>query len=90
MTFPTEQEAREFLAGMTDVDKDRIVVIPTTHGYWTFTGKEEAAQPAKLCSICGEPFQEFTNNARPVNGGRCCAYCDEHVVTPARLARGRG
>ena len=91
MTFPTEIEAREFIARM-GIPREGSVVIPTTHGYWVITSAKEAQQPAKVCSICDQPFREFPNNAQPVNGGNCCAYCDDHVVTPARiaLARNRG
>jgi len=82
MTYPTETQARECLAQINA----SAVVIPTTHGYWAITSPTEAEKPAKLCSICGESFREFPNNARPVNDGQCCAYCDDHVVTPARIA----
>lgn len=38
------------------------------------------------CSICGkEIVDEFSNNAEPVNSGRCCGYCNRTVVLPARL-----
>ena len=87
MTFPTEAEAREFIAQMMPQVEADVVIIPTTHGHWAITSPREAKRPAKICSICQQPFHEFTNNAKPVNGGRCCAYCDEHVVIPARMAQ---
>ena len=38
------------------------------------------------CSICGKEItDEFSNNAQPVNDGRCCGYCNRTVVIPARL-----
>lgn len=38
------------------------------------------------CSICGDDVNdEFGNNAEPVNKGRCCDYCNNEVVIPARL-----
>ena len=92
MTFPTEAEAREFLArhAQTHPAATDAAVIPTTHGYWTVTGKEESERPAKTCSICGETFREFANNAQPINEGRCCNYCDDTVViaTPDRHLAG--
>jgi hypothetical protein len=90
MTFPTEAEAREFIRSTTiDIKIEKVSVIPTTHGYWTITSAKESERPAKTCSICGESFREFKNNAQPINGGGCCNYCDDHVVTPARLALSR-
>jgi hypothetical protein len=85
MTFPTEEEARNFLAMRNSL----AVVIPTTHGYWVITDPTEAERPEKICSICGEPFREFACNPRPFPGGKCCAYCDDHVVTPARIVIAR-
>ncbi len=39
------------------------------------------------CSICKESIQENrSNNAEPVNSGRCCDSCNMTVVIPARLA----
>ena len=78
MTFPTEAMAREFATNLNVT----VPVMPTTHGYWTFGIRREP----KTCSICGEQFFEFGNNALPVNDGRCCNYCDDHMVTPARIA----
>lgn len=49
-----------------------------------------------ICSICGEPIQpepisgwKGGCNADPVNDGRCCKDCDNHVVMPLRIARMR-
>ena len=39
----------------------------------------------KKCSICGKKYDEYGNNAQPVNDGRCCNYCNENVVIPARI-----
>lgn len=98
MTFPTEAETRKFLAKMR-IDlghfrsmpqrESNVVVVPTTHGHWVITGAEEAQRPAKICSICYQPFPEFGNNAQPVNDGDCCSYCDDNVVIPARMARAK-
>jgi len=83
MTFPTEAETRKFLRSMK-LDPHHIAIIPATHGYWTYTDLEESKKPAKICSICQQRFHEFGNNAEPVNDGRCCNFCDEHIVWPAR------
>ena len=38
------------------------------------------------CSICGEQMEEErSNDAWPVNEGRCCGKCNAEVVIPARL-----
>jgi len=81
MTFPTEAKAREFLA----LAPSGAVVVPTTHGYFALTSEREAAKPPKRCSICEQQFREYPNNARPINDGKCCAYCDDYVVTPTRI-----
>jgi hypothetical protein len=86
MTFPTELEARAFVASFLPGTGDAVAVIPTTHGYWTLTSPVQLKRPANVCSICGESFREPPCNARPVNDGGCCAYCDDHVVTPVRIA----
>jgi hypothetical protein len=40
------------------------------------------------CSICGQPYQGYGNNASPVvYGGRCCDVCNAYRVIPARLRR---
>ena len=40
------------------------------------------------CSICGEEILElYSNNAWPVNDGRCCGECNGLHVIPARLDR---
>lgn len=38
------------------------------------------------CSICGKYIKnEFSNNAQPVNNGRCCTICNDTIVIPKRL-----
>lgn len=89
MTFSTEAEAREYLKkGMEQfgTTKNMPIVIPSTHGCWVLAAPNALEMAALTCSICGQQFHEFGNNARPVNDGRCCNYCDEHVVIPARIA----
>lgn len=83
MTFPTEAEARAALAEFFTAS---AVVVPTTHGYWTFVSPSALKRPANVCSICGQEFREYPNNALPISNGQCCAYCDDRVVTPARIA----
>jgi len=44
-----------------------------------------------ICSICQKEIQpdenswDGTNNAEPVNDGRCCHDCNRTVVVPARI-----
>jgi hypothetical protein len=39
------------------------------------------------CCICGELIEEMlSNNARPVEEGRCCERCNTDYVIPARFA----
>jgi len=51
--------------------------------------EEQEAQwrksPPKTCSICGEKYYGWGNNAWPVNEGRCCNECNSDSVIPARL-----
>jgi len=84
MTFRTEAQARAFLAQLGSMN---AIVAATTHECWTIVAKKSKPQ---ICSICGESFREYPCNAFPINDGRCCAYCDDHVVTPARIALVRG
>ena len=37
------------------------------------------------CSICGDTFEGFGNNAEPVSKGRCCDRCNTYKIIPARL-----
>ena len=38
------------------------------------------------CSICNNKINDkFSNNAEPVNNGRCCNDCNSTVVLPARI-----
>lgn len=39
----------------------------------------------KTCSICFGKYNDFGNNAQPVNDGRCCDSCNWSVVIPARI-----
>lgn len=84
MTFETEKQALDFLPQIFSKGTG-VVVVQTTHGHWAITAPARLKLPPKTCSICGEPFREFPCNARPINDGQCCAYCDDHVVTPARI-----
>ena len=40
----------------------------------------------KKCSICEEEYTGYGNNPAPVAEGRCCDYCNTHVVIPVRLS----
>lgn len=37
------------------------------------------------CSICGNNYYGYGNNALPVIAGRCCNQCNTLVVIPARM-----
>lgn len=39
----------------------------------------------KICSICGEEYEGYGNNAQPVNNGQCCDECNSNVVIPFRF-----
>lgn len=38
-----------------------------------------------ICSICGEHYEGYGNNAQPVNDGRCCNKCNGTIVVPRRF-----
>lgn len=40
---------------------------------------------AKVCSICYRQYEEWGNNASPVNIGTCCDDCNGLVVIPSRM-----
>lgn len=40
----------------------------------------------RICSICGKKYDEYGNNAQPVNDGRCCDECNMKVVIPIRIS----
>ena len=44
--------------------------------------KEENKQ---TCSICGQSYWGWGNNAWPVNDGRCCDKCNHTHVIPMRI-----
>ena len=33
-----------------------------------------------ICSICGQNYEGFGNNAWPINEGRCCDACNMLVI----------
>jgi len=33
-----------------------------------------------ICSICGQRYEGYGNNAWPINEGRCCDSCNTLVV----------
>ena len=39
----------------------------------------------QICSICGEEYEGWGNNAYPINNGRCCDCCNNNLVIPARF-----
>ena len=40
---------------------------------------------SQFCSICNKEYDEYGNNAEPINDGRCCDNCNATVVIPARM-----
>jgi hypothetical protein len=38
------------------------------------------ARQSKICSICGNSYEGFGNNAWPINDGRCCDDCNKIVI----------
>ena len=39
-----------------------------------------------ICSICGQEYYGYGNNAQPINNGRCCNECNRTKVVPFRIA----
>lgn len=39
------------------------------------------------CSVCGNHYVGYGNNAQPVNEGRCCNDCNKSYVMPLRQLR---
>lgn len=39
------------------------------------------------CSLCGEQYRGFGNNAWPLSKGRCCDTCNQIEVIPHRMAQ---
>jgi len=37
------------------------------------------------CSICSAEYNNYGNNAQPVNEGRCCDKCNSEVVVLKRI-----
>ena len=52
--------------------------------------RKEQSMKCVICNekITADPFGwEGGCNAEPVKEGQCCYYCDNNVVTPARLVQ---
>lgn len=49
-------------------------------------GLKEIKNKTEKCSICGDKYVGFGNNADPVNKGRCCDLCNTKVVIPVRIS----
>ena len=77
----TEDECAEFIDsnGLWD-DAEIYTIMPDDPNYL----KEEAAEK-KICSICGEEYEGWGNNAWPVNDGTCCDSCNYLFVLPERI-----
>ena len=39
----------------------------------------------QICVICGTLFNGYGHNAEPIEDGRCCDFCNDTEVVPARL-----
>ena len=50
-------------------------------------GKKKSERAYPVCSICGQEYQGWGNNAYPINSGRCCNVCNDNHVIPARIAQ---
>ena len=53
-------------------------------------GYPPGAMHRNRCSICGDSYYGYGNNADPINAGRCCNQCNSLVVIPARVRQLRG
>jgi hypothetical protein len=42
---------------------------------------------ARLCTVCGTPYEGAGHNANPVSDGRCCSTCNDTLVIPARIPK---
>ena len=45
-----------------------------------------AKKTNNICSICGQEYYGYGNNAQPINNGRCCNECNRTKVVPFRIA----
>jgi hypothetical protein len=41
---------------------------------------EKPKEKPNLCSICGQDYYGYGNNALPINDGRCCDDCNQLVI----------
>lgn len=41
---------------------------------------QDKLREAKVCSICYAQYNEFGNNASPINIGTCCDTCNTIVI----------
>lgn len=77
----TEDECAEFIDsnGLWD-DAEIYTIMPDDPNYL-----KEEAEEKKICSICGEEYEGWGNNAWPYNDGRCCDSCNYLFVLPERI-----
>ena len=73
--------------GLTDEQRDYYEKIVRASGHEPSDIFDDSNYGEEFtCSICGKEIKgEFSNNAQPVNDGRCCSYCNANVVIPARI-----
>lgn len=48
-----------------------------------------AKKTKNICSICGQEYYGYGNNAQPINNGRCCDECNRMAVIPMRILLGK-
>jgi hypothetical protein len=39
----------------------------------------------ETCVLCGWPIDGYGANPAPLADGRCCEWCDQHIVIPLRI-----
>ena len=49
--------------------------------------EEYEVKKTGICSICGCEYDNYGNNAQPINNGRCCNECNDTRVIPERIKR---
>lgn len=77
----TEEECAEFIDnnGLWD-DAEIYTMTPDDPHYL-----KEESEEKQICSICGDEFEGWGNNAWPINDGKCCDSCNYLFVLPERI-----